>query len=302
MASQTSGFLDHEDEYNSLFQVFGRGRLEQQQVWVDEELIPKLAKSSKLGEPVVDSELRVLAVGSGIGAFDCLLIEALQTRAAEFLQGRQIIWTVVEPNASAIEKFKERIASKSALFEKVKFIWMNESIEDFLSSRNSIKYHFIHFMHVLYYVDAEKALRNAYELCLENQGCMLVAVGSKNDIWVNLIESFKSKIPSLTSELTYPTNVVIGDIAKRNGWQYDMFVGKLDLEVTELFEEGNPQGEGMLQFFLHINEDARKKYGREVVSDVIDFFKGMSWETGDGDKKKAFVNDNEGLLLIYKAD
>ena len=300
MATETSEFVENRAEYNDTYNIFTRGRREQEQLWAENTLVPKLVEILKHKESQTASEFKVMAVGSGIGSFDCMFLEVLFACGKELIEGRQITWTVVEPNESAIEKFKQDIASKSGIFEKVKFNWINKGVEEYLQVSECEKYDLVHFMHVLYYVNEEIVLKNAYEKCLKDNGCIFIAVGSKDDIWVNLIRSFKSKIPSLENELHYPTNIELSEICKRNGWAFETFDGKLDLEITEILEEGNPQGEAMLKFFLHIHEDPKKKFGEALVSELIEFFHKMSWEKIEGGKKQHFVNDNEGILLISK--
>ena len=298
MATDALEFVENRNEYNDTYDIFTRGRREQEQLWSQNMLVPKLVEFFKPKKS--ETDFKVLAVGSGVGSFDCMLLEVLFTCGKELVEGKQTTWTVVEPNESAIEKFKQDVASKSGIFEKVKFKWVNKDVEKFLEVGDGEQYDFIHFVNVLYYVNEEIVLKNAYEKFLKKPGCMFIVVGSEDDIWVNLIKSFKSKIPSLENELHYPTNIELSEICKRNEWAFETFDGKLDVEVTEVFEEGNPQGEALLKFFLHIHEDPKKKYGEALVAELIEFFHKMSWEKMKDGKKRHFVNDNEGILLISK--
>ena len=295
-----SQFVETADQYNSIFEAFTRGRREQEKVWIDNELVPKLLKVFKLEGSVKKSEFKVLAVGSGVGSFDCLLIKALLTHGKEMIKGKQIMWTVVEPNAMAIDEFKKKVSSDADICHSVSFTWINKGVEDFLQVTEPEEYDLIHFIHILYYVEEEVVLKKSYEKFLGTPGCMVIAVGSEGDIWVNLIKSFRSKIPSLTSELHYPTNIELSEICRTNGWANEVFNGKLDLEITEIFNEGDPKGEAILKFFLHINEDPRKKFRKELISEIMEFFQKMSWKKEKNGEKSFFVNDDVGLLLIYK--
>ena len=115
---------------------------------------------------------------------------------------------------------------------------------------------------------------------------------------MNFIKSFKVKIPSLS--LKQPTNIKLSEICKRNGWVCETFDGKLDLEITEIFNDGDPIGEALLKFFFHINEDPKEKYGEKLMSEVKEFFRKVSWEKMKDGKKCYFVKEDEGILLVYK--
>ena len=294
-------FVACEVEYNDIFDVFTRGRREQEKVWLENDLMPKLCEAFTQEKLALQPAFKVLAVGSGKGSFDCLLIKTLFSHAKELVQGKQLIYTVVEPNAAAIDDFKNNVSSQDAVFRNVKFNWVNRGMQEFLDVDDPELYDFIHFAHVLYYVKNEaEILKSAYEKFLACPGCILAVVGSEGDIWVNLMESFKAKIPSLSSELHYPTNKELSEICRRSGWAFQTFSGKLDLEVTEIFIEGDPIGDAMLKFFLHVNEDPKKTFGEELISEVMEFFRKMSWESIVDGKQCFFVNDDEGILFIYK--
>jgi len=295
-----SKFVASEVEYNDIFEVFTRGRREQEKVWLENDVVPKLCEAFTQGKLTLQSTFKVLAVGSGKGSFDCLLLKTLFSHAKELIQGRQVIYTVVEPNAAAIDDFRNNVSTQD-VFRNVKFNWVNKGMQEFFDADEPERYDFIHFVHVLYYVrNEEEILKSAYEKFLACPGCILAIVGNEGDIWVNLMESFKTKVQSLSSELHYPTNKELSEICKRSGWAFDTFSGKLDLEVTEIFIEGDPIGEAMIKFFLHINEDPKERFGEELISEVMEFFRRMSWESIADGRKCRFVNDDEGLLFIYK--
>jgi len=294
-------FVDSGREYNDIHETFVRDVREQEKVWLENSLVPKLRKVFTQDGSATDPEFKVLAVGSGVGSLDCLFLRALFSHGEELLKGKLVTWTVVEPNAAAIDEFKHRISLQDAAFPTVKFDFVNKGVQEFLEGDKPELYDMIHFLHVLYYVENEETvLKSAYERYLASPGCIVAAVGSEGDIWVNLIEKFKSRIPSLSSELHCPTNIELSEICKRNGWAFETFNGKLDLETTDIFNDRNPRGEAMLKFFLHISESPKEKYGEDLMSELVDFFRGMSWEKVKNGKKCLFVSDDEGVLLIYK--
>ena len=284
--------------YNDVFAIFTRNRREQEKVWVEYELVPKITQFFRPKYSPSKSQFKVLAVGSNEGSFDCLFIKALFTHGKELIEGKEVTWTVVEPNTIAINEFKQKVSSEGGIFQNVKFSWINKGLEEFLEVTESEQFDLIQFIHVLYYVDEERMLKNSYDKLLGSPGCILAAVGSEGDVWVNFIKSFKVKIPSLS--IKQLTNIELSEICKRNGWVCETFDGKLDLEITEIFNDGDPIGEALLKFFFHINEDPKEKYGEALMSEIIEFFRKVSWEKMKDGKKCCFVKEDEGILLVYK--
>ena len=296
----TPRFVDSGKDYNDIQEAFVRDVREQEKVWLENSLVPKLRKVFT-HDSTTDPKFKVLAVGSGVGSLDCLFLGALFSHGEELLEGKQVTWTVVEPNAAALDEFKHRISLQETAFQNIKFDFVNKGVQEFLEDDKPELYDLIHFLHVLYYVENEETvLKSAYEKFLASPGCLVAAVGSEGDIWVNLIEKFKTKIPSLSSGFHYPTNIELSEICKRNGWAFETFNGKLDLEITDIFNNRDSRGEVMLKFFLHINESPKEKYGEDLILEIVDFFRRMSWEKVKNGKKCLFVSDDEGVLLIYK--
>ena len=235
MANKDSKFVENHEEYNAVFHIFARNRSDQQKVWIENDVVPKLQDVLSQAVPKPKSEFKILAVGSNAGSFDCLLIKALFSHAKELLQGKKVVYTVVEPNTAAIEDFKHNIASQDDIFQKVKFNWVNQHIEEFLEAKEPEQYDLVHFIHVLYYVEnREEILKSVYETFLARPGCIVAAVASEKCIWVPLVESFKEKIPSVVL-INNLTNIEISETCKRNGWAYETLDAKQDLEVTEVF-------------------------------------------------------------------
>ena len=296
MATSSSNILDSQKDYNDVFEIFTRSRREQEKIWVENDLVSKITEHFRPSP--WKSQFKVLAVGSGVGSFDCLFIKALFTHGKELIEGKQVIWTVVEPNTIAINEFKQKVSSEDAIFQNVSFSWVNKGFEEYLEVTEPEQFDLIHFMHVLYYVNEEIVLKNSYDKFLGSPGCILAAVGTEGDIWEHIIKSFKLKIPSLS--LKQPTNIQLSEICARNGWVCETFDAKLDQEVTDILKNGDPKGEALLKFFFHINENPSELYGKELMSEILEFFREMSWEKIKDGKKCSFVKEDEGILLVYK--
>ena len=302
MTTEESRFVENHKEYADSFQVYCRHHGEQQQVWVENELMKRLRDAFTRQSHGPKSEFKILAVGANSGSFDILLIRALFSHAKELVEGKKVTYTVVEPNAVAIDEFKHNVSSQGGVFQNIKFNWINKRIEEFFEGKEAERYDLIQFVHVLYYVESEEEiLKSAYEKFLASPGCILTVVVTEKNIWRQLIKPFALKIPSLV--VNQPTNVELSEVCKRNGWEYETFEGKLDVEVTEVFDERSETdsvGLALLKFFLQLNGEPKEKLGKEIMSEVMEFFVRISWEKIKDGKKRFFVNDDDGILLTYK--
>ena len=301
MATDASLFVTNYKEYNDILETYVLRRRNQEKVWIENDLLPKLRDVFTQEDCTQKSEFKVLAVGSNVGSFDCLLIKALFSHAKELMQGKKVSYTVVEPNKAAIEEFKHSASLKDNDFQNVSFNWVNKSVQEILDAEESERFDLIHFAHVFYYIDnEEEILKSSYDKLLASPGCMFIVTGIEGDsIWIKLIESFKAKIPSLYLKQS-STNFLLSEICKRNTWSYDIFDAKVNLEVTEIFNASDPVGIAVLKFLFHTTEDPREKFGKELMSEILEFFERMSWEEMKDGKKCLFVNEGDGILLVYK--
>lgn len=290
-------FLSKGDEYNTAFDYFSRGRQEQQQLWIVDQLIPKISGSLKN----CAGTWRVLAVGPGNGPVDLLIVAELVKIINELKGGSKpmtISWTVVEPNETAMAEFKRKVEDRS--LSCVRFEWINKTFDEFMTTwdANSDKFHLVHFVHCLYYMQEDLALKTTMEQLLEPNGHLLVVVGIENDVWDMLMKGYKDKIETLAKELHYLTNTAVIKHIGKHGWKYETFIGKLDLEITEIFEDDHPTGVAMLQFFMHTKQDARKCIEPQLIKEIVAFLRRLSWAKKIEGKEKIFVNDDEGVILI----
>jgi len=299
MSTKDFKFVEKHQEYVDTFQIFSRHRGKQQAVWVENKLVERLRDVLQRDYFSRTTEFKVLAFGTNVGSFDTLLIKALFSHAKELVEGKQVTYTVIEPNTVAIDEFKRNISTQGGVFQNIKFNWINKRMEEFLETKGPERYDLIQFVHVLYYAEnEEELLKTAYEKFLASPGCILAVCAAEGNIWRLLVESFKLKIPSLI--VNQVKNVELSEICKRNQWEHRIFDAKMDLEVTDIFNEGDPIGKAMLLFFLHVDEEPKEKLGKEIILEVMEFLKRMSWEKIKDGKKRLFVNEDDGILLIYK--
>ena len=73
-------FVDSGREYNDIQETFVRDVREQEKVWLENSLVPKLRKVFTQDGSATDTEFKVLAVGSGVGSLDCLFCHKPKNR------------------------------------------------------------------------------------------------------------------------------------------------------------------------------------------------------------------------------
>ena len=114
---------------------------EQIRPFLGNEILPVAAK-------ILDNDCtsyRILAVGSGTGGADKVLLQLF----CDHLKNRKwpkIVYTVVEPDAEAVEICKASLTSVAGL--DIEFRWETTTMEEFLV-RNKERYDMVHFIYSL---------------------------------------------------------------------------------------------------------------------------------------------------------
>lgn len=292
---------NHDKSYQTSFESYDCNRKQQQLIWVREDLVPRLANSIKLKEKV----FRVLAVGSSKGCFDILFMKEFMKFAEnspqESFNPLKISWTVIEPSL-AIQEFEKRVSEDVELVN-VEFHWVNKSFEDFLQDSTlggSEQYNLISFVSSLYYMDEDLSLRESVDKLMAPSGRVLAIVGLKDDTWDLYIEKFKSEIKSLVTGLHYTTDKTVLDIAKKYGWHHEAFEGKIEMDITTIFDRDSPDGNLLLQFFLHSDENPWATIKDETLNAFLVFLRHHSWiKTVEGEER-IFIHENEGVVILSK--
>ena len=296
--NSTKTFVEKDQSYVDSWAVLSRGRREQQQTWVSNIIIPKVALLLN-GE----EQMKILSVGSGNGSFDMIVLEELEN----FLKvrgqtGKKIEYHVLEPNIELMGIFRaktETVAMHN--LTRVQFSWANKLFEHYLNDYpNHTEFDLIIMSHCLYYMNEADVIRQTFGNLLAEKGYLVIITGTEGDIWTQLRQRYEKRVPSL-AEFHYPTEKSISELAKSNGWHYECFKGKQDLEITEIFDEESATGDKLLEFFFH-HENPRKTFGQELLTDILGFFskaEGNSVKT-IGDKKRWYAKNDDGIVLIFK--
>ncbi|XP_066280277.1 histamine N-methyltransferase-like [Branchiostoma lanceolatum] len=92
---------------------------------------------------------------------------------------------VVEPSGEMLGRYKALVREDTSL-GAVKFDWRQQTTEEYFQTRGDTKFHLVHAVHVMYYVeDIQTTLRNMWEQVADD-GYMLVAMKSDKGDWGGL--------------------------------------------------------------------------------------------------------------------
>ncbi|XP_035677206.1 histamine N-methyltransferase-like [Branchiostoma floridae] len=125
----------------------------------------------------VEADLRVLGIGSGSGEADSIFLKKL-------LQSHSRVYSrVVEPCGERIEQFKALVREDPS-FGGVKFDWCHQTAEEYFQNGESTKFHLLHAVHVLYFVeDLHATLRDMWEQLVEGGHMLIILEADKGTVW-----------------------------------------------------------------------------------------------------------------------
>ena len=93
-----------------------------------------------------------------------------------------IVYTVVEPAEGHIKQFKEKVSKQPS---NVSFEYHQMSCEEFYKYYPERKFHLVHMIHVLYYMEDFKEVIKIYTDMLYKGGTILVLMDSYSKCFLN---------------------------------------------------------------------------------------------------------------------
>ena len=114
----------------------------------------------------IDEPLNVLGIGSGSGEADLLILQTIAELLVSQRKKKPTIHNmIVERNSFLLDQFKMKAFSLPSLLEiaaNVSFDWQQKTFEIFDQETSIEKnsFDFIHFVHSIYFLDVEVALRS----------------------------------------------------------------------------------------------------------------------------------------------
>ncbi|XP_071944599.1 uncharacterized protein [Antedon mediterranea] len=196
----------------------------------------------KINEDIV----QMMGIGSGFGQMDMLLFDVIGN------MNQKINELVVEPNAVEIEKFKSSIAS-SVEYSNVTIEYVPKTIDSYNMTRNTTRqFHFIHCIHVLYYVDNPvEVIKHAFDSLLEG-GVLLIIQGAVSHGIAHIRNTLGDKMYGNTRRHV-PNGKDIEEIIQGLGFNYKADVVDAKLDITECFDSNSDKGNLLLDFITNVD-------------------------------------------------
>lgn len=279
--------------YTDTYDFYRRGLLEQQNVWIKEVVIPLLSENFRT-KPTV----RILSVGSGEGDIDIVFLEALlKDEAIQRDTDMCIEYTVVERNENFVERFKQRLKGKVAQFLNARFRFHINTLENLESELDGMKFDFIHFIHVLYYMDVENTLKKCMEVFLQNDGILLAVVQQEDNLYAKCWRRFSVDFRQHCGQFNLLCDADLATIAKKCNFKHSIKSGRRVLDISDIIagDSPNPAGWKLLDFFFHSN-NLQSVLTKEDLLTVMEFFRANS-KCEDG---KFLAVGDEAIALFFK--
>lgn len=281
-------FVDDFSRFNECFDVFCRGRFEQERSLSVEKLIKGLTNSHVFDN--LGDRLNVLSVGSGNGKFDILFVEELTQHT--LARNCRIRWTVVDPNRPAIREFKKTLKAYDFEIPGVDFVWVENRFEDFVKVAETKKrrYSLVLFMNCFYYMNADYALKKSCGHLLAQPGAIFISEVGAKSIAHQIHKEFRVGYGVMSAE------EAIRKMATNFPLKTKKFTVELKLNVTDLFSEENKNaGDKLLQFLLHANPSDLDDQMKQTIRDYI---QANSWQEKKRGGGETYVASNETTLHL----
>ena len=226
--------------------------------------------------PECRQHFNILSVGSGEGDVDMAILNIIKEELQKSDHGRQMNMfnRAVEPNEymcglykGAIEKFSRSLSDD----RKTEFEIRQQTFQEYQESqRHPIKFDIVHFIHSIYYVDIEQTLRHCLDKELNDKG-HFVSISMAHDLMYQVFMKQRKDFHDKESADDSPEiSEKITEVAKKNGWKFQVYTMEYSIDVTEVFDPNSSGGNLLLDFLTltaNFRETADKQQVEETVSD-----------------------------------
>ena len=289
----TGNYVSDDNNYTDTYDVYRRGLLQQQKVWVNEQVVPLLVERHAQS----DAEITVLSVGSGEGDIDIILLHALiEEFEKKGIHDYTLHYTVVERNPVFVERFRKTLEQKGDVFAKIKFTFMVSTLEECAKKLFGNKFDFIHIIHTLYYMDAEKLMRLCVDNYLNKRGILLAVVQSEESLYAKNWRLFSQKFKHTVGDFNLLCEKEMKEIAEKIGLKFSILKGKRVIDVTDIAAGDVPNAAGykLLDFFFH-SKNLREILQGDELREIVEFFRANT-SVVDG---RNIARADETLLFLY---
>ncbi|XP_028411710.1 histamine N-methyltransferase-like [Dendronephthya gigantea] len=243
-------------------------------------------------------ELKILSVGSGIGAVDLkfveILLEELKKRSTVD-QNMKIYLRVIEPNSSSCKQFSDAVEARRDLPIHVDI--REQRFQEYIQNDQnaSTTFDLIHFIHSIYFVVEEKAISYCLEKQLKNQGCLFFVYSDEAIIRQVALEMAPERRPNdKLVNIAEKIGPRLIKIVEKYGRKYEVYSHEHPIDVSEVFV-GSENGDLLLDFIAQ-KVDFRKNADASLVDRVLAVIKNASCVKNE---KNIFMQ-TEILMIVHK--
>ncbi|XP_033125564.1 histamine N-methyltransferase-like isoform X2 [Anneissia japonica] len=201
---------------------------------------------------------------------------------------------VLEPNKVEVEKFKSTIKSLDQ-YRFVNLECLPETVESYMARNTSRKFHFIHCIHVLYYVKNPAAIIEAAYNCLEEGGMMLIIHAAASHGINHVKNTFGAKLFASPPKYT-PNGSQLEKLVHDLGYKYSSDIINAKLDMTECQNPASQNGNLIWDFITHV-ASFTENASPEIKGAINDVTKSEFCYRNGG---KVFMNIDSSVLIIVK--
>ena len=236
----------------------------------------------------------ILSVGSGPGKTDLEALQELYKRE----HGSQIklLNRAIEPNEYSCVVYKAAIENlPTPLNDHLTEIEIcQQTFQEYVEGQKEPikKFHIVHFLHSLYYIDFEQALTHCFENELCDNGAVVCVIDGKDLLYC--ISKLRKRRQGIVSENCERSEKII-KIANDNGWKHEIYSQEYSIDVTDVFDEKSSEGNLLLDFFTH-TLNFRETADKQLLEDLLALIK----DNATLKNGKLLGDKSESLILLYK--
>ena len=242
----------------------------------------------------------VLGVGSADGQNDLVILGIITKHLSSLNQGKPEVFSrIIEPNTHELQAFKAAVTQIPLSVKKLaelSFEWVPTTFQEYSNNRHQPNsFNLIHFIHSLYYMDAESTLLHCYDKELKRNGVILCLVQTEDSYFPKMRKKY---LGMLNFGLTFYTTEEIVSIAKKHFWKHELRTSRFRVDITKCYDETSEEGSLLLDFLTH-QQNFRLFADRELLASMMAFLTDMSQVDEKGSRH---LNGEMGAVFIYKQE
>ncbi|XP_070557649.1 histamine N-methyltransferase-like [Ptychodera flava] len=258
-------------------------------LWVKKQF-PRLVKH---WQSSVDkgSTLHILAIGSGRGQKDAEILRQVKDHFS------RVSYRVVEPNYNRLQDLQTRLVEKAAP-EHVSFdIRLEKACTSSLMDK---KFHLIHLLHVVAYIEnAEEYLLQCYKQ-LQPNGVLLVQIDSDDENGLAFLDGVIKASNERSGGLMkgFLMTSQLENVLKKHSFNYEKFHYAGTADITECFRDDSSEGECLLHYLLLQENFNITELTKDTRKQILAHLRESSHVKMCGEK--IVIQDEFDMFLIYK--